>query len=99
MVQLICPDASRWEALLADSASPDDATELEAHLSSCSRCRAALDELAVGSSGWLRDAGRLAAPADRDPALTRTLHRLHDSAVDDDHTVPPIPLDFLSPSE
>jgi Protein kinase domain len=99
MVQLTCPDASRWEALLADSAALDEATELEAHLSSCSRCRTVLDDVAVGSSGWLRDAGRLATSADRDPALTRTLHRLHDSAVEDDHTVPPIPLDFLSPSE
>jgi len=99
MVQATCPDASRWEALLADTTSPGEATELESHLSSCSDCRTLLDDLAVGSSAWLRDASRLATPVGSDPALTRTLHRLHDSAVDDEHTIPPIPLDFLSPSD
>jgi hypothetical protein len=99
MVQLTCPDASRWEALLADAASRDEATELEAHLSSCSHCRGLLDDLAVGSSGWLRDASRLAASTDHDPALTRTLHRLLDTPVEDDHGIPPISLEFLTPSD
>jgi hypothetical protein len=96
MVQLSCPDTSRWEALLADSAP--DAAELEAHLAACPRCRSTLDDLAVGSSGWLRDAGRLAAETDRDPEMTKTLHRLRD-ALADDHSGPPIPLDFLTPSD
>src|SRR5688572_11913635 len=96
MVQLSCPDASRWEDLLADSAP--DAAELEAHLAACPRCRSTLDDVAVGSSGWLRDAGRLAAETDRDPEMTRTLHRLRDALVDD-HSGPPIPLDFLTPSD
>ena len=99
MVQLTCPDASRWEALLADATSRDEATELEAHLVVVLALPDVLDDLAVGSSGWLRDAGRLAAATDHDPALTRTLHRLQDTPVDDDHAVPPIPLDFLTPSD
>src|SRR5262245_43693054 len=99
MVQLACPDASRWQALLADSAGADEAAELETHLSACSRCRDVLDDLAVGSSGWLRDAGRLAAttdPATDDPQLTKTLNRLRDAGPDADSDVP---LDFLTPSD
>src|SRR5262245_11372606 len=101
MVQLACPDASRWQALLADSAGADEAAELEAHLSGCSRCRGVLDELAIGSSGWLRDAGRLAAPTDPatatdDPELTKTLSRLRDAGPDGESAVP---LDFLTHSD
>ena len=70
------------------------------HTSSAARAAAAvLDDLAVGSSGWLRDASRLAASTDHDPDMTRTLHRLRDYCPDDDHAVPPIPLDFLTPSD
>src|SRR5262245_15878073 len=101
MVQLTCPDTARWQALLADAAAPDEAAELEAHLSACPRCRGLLDELAVGSSGWLRDASRLAATTDAaagtdDPDLTRTLHRLRDGGPDGESSVP---LDFLTSSD
>jgi serine/threonine protein kinase len=89
-----CPNADRWQALLADSAGAD-AAGLEAHLAGCPRCRGVLDELAVGSSGWLRDAGRLAADTDDDPELTRSVHRIYDVVTDAD---PDIPLDFLKPS-
>ncbi len=92
-----CPDVSRWQALLADSDASDSA-ELEAHLEGCSRCQHVLDDLAVGSSGWLRDANRLAAKPVDDAEMTRTLHRvreqLHDAQLD-----LPIALDFLSSSD
>src|SRR5262245_3465837 len=97
MIQTHCPDAARWRALLAE-ADPADSAELEAHLSGCSRCQTVLDEIAAGESGWLRDAARLATPPDSDPEMTRTLHRLREYLPDDDHG-PPIPLDFLSPSD
>src|SRR5262245_12616951 len=97
MVQLSCPNTERWQALLAGD--PADSAELEAHLSSCTRCRTVLDDLAVGSSGWLRDANRLAGHAEADPMLTKTLHRLQDTDLDDDHGGPPIALDFLSASD
>jgi Protein kinase domain len=99
MIQLTCPKTERWQALLADSAAPDEASELESHLSGCTRCRSVLDDLAVGSSGWLRDANRLAGHTDADPMLTKTLHRLQDAGLDDDHGVPPIALDFLNASD
>jgi hypothetical protein len=89
-----CPDASRWQALLADG-DPADSAELEAHLASCTRCQSVLDDLAVGSSGWLRDAGRLATSSEYDPEITRTLHRLRD----DEHLDVPISLDFLTRSD
>ena len=89
-----CPNADRWQALLAEAAGTDSA-ELEAHLAGCARCRGVLDELAVGSSGWLRDAGRLAADTDDDdPELTRSVHRIYDVVTDAN---PDIPLDFLNP--
>src|SRR5262245_2305790 len=94
---LKCPDASRWQALLADSAASDSA-ELEAHLAGCSRCQRLLDDLAIGSSGWLRDANRLAKSTDNDLDLTKTLHRLRDELLDDHHELP-VPLDFLKPSD
>lgn len=97
MVQLKCPDASRWQALLADSASSDSA-ELESHLAGCSRCQHLLDDLAIGSSGWLRDANRLAKSTDADGEMTRTLHRLRDGLLDE-HYEPPVALDFLKPSD
>lgn len=99
MVQLTCPNTERWQALLANSAAPDEASELESHLSGCTRCRSVLDDLAIGSSGWLRDANRLAGHADVDPMLTKTLHRLQDTELDDDHGGPPIALDFLNASD
>ncbi|HVK14200.1 MAG TPA: protein kinase, partial [Gemmataceae bacterium] len=86
-----CPPADRWQALLAGA----DAADLEAHLAACSRCRGLLDELAAGSSGWLRDAARLAADTDDDPELTRSVHNIYDVVTDADRDVP---LDFLSPS-
>jgi hypothetical protein len=97
MVSQQCPDTSRWQALLADS-SPADSAELESHLVSCSRCRGVLDDLAVGSSGWLRDANRLATLTAAEAEMTRTLHRLRDD-LPDDHAGPPIVLDFLKPSD
>jgi serine/threonine protein kinase len=92
-----CPDASRWQALIADPDLPD-CVELESHLAGCARCRAVLDEVAVGESGWLRDAGRLAGSTDNDPEMTKTLHRLRDYWPDDSHG-PPIALDFLTKSD
>jgi hypothetical protein len=97
MIQTHCPDAARWRELLTE-ADPPDSAELEAHLSGCARCRTLLDEIAVGESGWLRDAARLAGPPDTDPEMTKTLHRLREYLPDDDHG-PPIPLDFLTPSD
>ena len=70
-----CPETDRWQSLLSNSDASDSA-ELEAHLAGCSRCRGVLDDLAVGSSGWLRDASRLAMNQGDDPEMTRTLHRL-----------------------
>jgi serine/threonine protein kinase len=96
MIQTRCPDAARLRALITDPDLPDYA-DLESHLAHCTRCQARLDEIAVGSSGWLRDAGRLAASTAKDPEMTRTLHRLRDYLPDDAHG-PPIPLDFLTPS-
>src|SRR4051812_47508673 len=75
MIQTHCPDAARWHALIADPDLPDY-VELEAHLAHCPRCQTLVDEVAVGDSGWLRDAGRLAASTGNDPEMTRTLHRL-----------------------
>src|SRR5688572_15103194 len=92
-----CPDPCRWQALLVDP-DPADSAELEAHLVGCSRCRTVLDELAVGESGWLRDAARLVSSTADDPEMTRTLHRLRDYWPDDAHG-PPIPLDFLTPTD
>src|SRR3954447_12938572 len=85
-----CPDADRLRALIADPDLPDY-VELESHLAHCTRCQARLDELAVGDSGWLRDAGRLATSTANDPELTKTLHRLRDFGPDDSHG-PPISL-------
>jgi serine/threonine protein kinase len=96
MIQTHCPDADRLRALITDPELPDYA-DLETHLAHCSRCQARLDEIAIGDSGWLKDAGRLASGARTDPELTKTLHRLHDFGLDDSH-VPPISLDFLTPS-
>jgi len=89
-----CPETHRWQSLLANSDASDSA-ELELHLSSCSRCRTVLDDLAVGTSGWLRDASRLANHERDDPEMTKTLHRL----LEGEHIDPPIPLDFLTPSD
>ena len=98
MVTQTCPDKSRWSALLAES-KPDDSAELEEHLQSCSRCQGLLDDIAVGSSGWLRDASRLAMKSGNDPEMTKTLHRLRDAIFEDDHAAGPIALDFLTPSD
>src|SRR4051794_18646950 len=89
-----CPDASRWHALIADTDVPDY-VELETHLAECARCRKVLDEVAVGSSGWLRDASRLAGATDNDPEMTKTMHRLHEYFPDEDH----VALDFLTPTD
>jgi hypothetical protein len=94
---LKCPDASRWQDLLANSSASDSA-ELEAHLAGCSHCQQLLDDLAVGSSGWLRDANRLARSPDNDLDMTKTLHRLRDELLDEHHELP-VPLDFLKPSD
>jgi signal transduction histidine kinase len=98
MVQsLKCPDASRWQALLGDSVG-DCAADLEVHLADCPPCQRLLDDLAVGSSGWLRDANRLAAKPVEDMEMTKTLHRIRDGLLHE-HVDPPVALDFLTPSD
>jgi hypothetical protein len=95
---LNCPSVDRWQELLAEPSSSDSG-ELEAHLAGCTRCQSVLDDLAVGSSGWLRDAGRLASKTDNDPEMTKTLHRLREALADHEHAVPEISLHFLTPSD
>jgi serine/threonine protein kinase len=96
MIQTIpCPDAARLRALIAETDVPDY-DELESHLAHCPRCQERLDEIAVGESGWLRDAGLLATTPVNDPEMTKTLHRLRDEWPDDG---PPISLDFLKPTD
>lgn len=87
-----CPTNDRWSALLAEDVTSNDAAELEAHLATCARCRETLDSEAVGRSGWLRDASRLAARDQQAPELTLTLERLVDVRPDEEG------LSFLKPS-
>lgn len=91
-----CPSSDRWQALLADPSSSDSG-ELESHLAGCTRCQAVLDDIAVGSSGWLRDANRLATKTDSDPEMTKTLHRLREALAEE--PAPEVSLHFLTPSD
>jgi eukaryotic-like serine/threonine-protein kinase len=100
-----CPQETRLRDLLDESLSPQEQTELTAHLEDCPACRRRLEGLAAGSESWVaaRGLGRGPAPDTAAPGLRRAVESLagQPSPVEtqaEDTPTPPETLAFLSPA-
>jgi serine/threonine protein kinase len=103
--QASCPDAARWQALLAGMIPEGELGELNRHLENCPVCQTALERLAAAEHSWIDAAHQLRRePPLREVALGNVIDKLkgngNPSQTLSDSRTPGAPaLDFLAPPE
>ncbi len=105
-----CPEPAQLRRLINSTLSPEEQSQLTAHLDCCESCQKAIEHMAAGGSGLLDCAcrGEEVRPEDTSaywPAL-RKLERevlrptvLAATVSSSDWTFPEVSLDFLDPAE
>src|SRR4051812_23172434 len=73
-----CPDQGMLARLLDSDLPPEGEEAVRAHLSSCERCRAAMETLTDGDGlrAWSADPRNLTRPDPTEPSLSRLIARL-----------------------
>jgi serine/threonine protein kinase/predicted RNA-binding Zn-ribbon protein involved in translation (DUF1610 family) len=99
---LDCPEPGCWEALLADTFSPDQQERCERHLKSCPACQERLDRAEECGDDLRRLSREVGDPTltPADPTLVQVLERLHEEKPPRrTGPVEPPDLYFLRPSD